>query len=232
MSAYTISDSLKVGSIDVSTPGGISVTDGLGGVVTLRADPATTSYTLTLPADTGALGDVLTEDTGTGDTIWAPPPTPIYAIWSVRDVRSQGTNGGTAGSIDTWLVRPLNTLTKPSGTGTEVTLSGNSIVLQDGVYWIECYVPNSNTLEVASRIRNVTTSSNIAFGTVTATNVAFGAMNTASSLKAIYTVSAGPEEIQIEQYFKNITSSNTFGLAANIPSTNEVFTTVTIQLVG
>lgn len=230
MSSYKITDKLKAGAADVSTPGGVSVTDGLGGVVTLRAATGTTSYTLTLPPDTGAVGEVLTESTGTGSTIWAVPPSPIYSMWSIRDQKSVGTNAGTAGVINTWLTRDLNTLTKPTGVGTEVTLSANQIILQDGVYWIEVWASSADTQEVAVRLRNVTSGTLLSNGSTSITNPPFGTLSTSSTARAITTVSGGPIAVEVQQYFKNITNPNTFGLATGI--TNEIYTLVNIQLVG
>ena len=230
MSSYKITDKLRAGAADVSNPGGVSVSDGLGGVVTLRAATGTTSYTLTLPPDTGTSGDVLTENTGTGNTVWAVPPSPIYSIWYIRDQKSAGTSAGTASAINTWLTRDLNTLLKPTGTGTEVTLSSNQIILQDGVYWLEAWVPSADTQQVAARLRDVTNGTNISNGSTSLTNPAFGTLSTSSNVRGIYTVSGGPVAVEVQQYYKSITNPNNFGLATGI--TNEIYTTVTIQLVG
>jgi hypothetical protein len=230
MSSYKITDKLRAGAADVSNPGGVSVTDGLGGVVTLRAASGTTSYTLTLPPDTGSVGEVLTENTGTGSTIWAVPPSPIYSIWYIRDQKGAGVNAGTAGAINTWLTRDLNTLVKPSGTGTEVTLSSNQIILQDGVYWIEAWVPSADTQQVATRLRDVTNNINITNGSTSITNPGFGTLSTVSNVRDVHTVTGGPIAVEVQQYFKSITNPNNLGLATGI--TNEIYTIVNIQLVG
>jgi len=233
MASYKITEKLRLGPADGSTPGGISVTDGLGGVVTLNADSATTSYTLTLPPTTGNITEVMTENTGTGDTIWAPPPSPIFSMWTLEEKRAAGVNPIPAGPavVNTWETRSLNTIRSSAGAGAEVTLSGNSIVLATGLYWIEVYTSSYNTLDVNMRLRDITAGVNVVNGTATTTNVLFGGAMSYDLAKAIYNVTVGPVSLDVQQRFENINSGNGYGVAASF-GINEIYTVDNVQLVG
>lgn len=237
MSSYKITDKLNVGSADGVTPGGISVTDGLGGVVTLKAAAATTNYTLTLPPDTGNATEVLTENTGTGDTIWAPPPSPIFSMWTIQYKLPAGSNPVPAGptAVNTWEARELNTIFSSPGAGATVTLpSSTTVLLQQGVFWIEGYSSTYKTLRVNSRLRNITTNSIISRGTGTECNIVeFGTndMMSYSIVKTIYTVTGAAETIELQQRYESIGSGVVYGTASNVGA-EEVYVVLNIQLVG
>jgi hypothetical protein len=228
MSSYTISDRLRAAASDASNPGEINITDGIGGSITVVASQDTSSYTLSLPSTNGAVSDVLTSEDDTGSMVWSPPPAiPTFNVWYFTDTRLSGINAGDAPTAFSWLQRVLNTTTKPAGTGTEAALSGSSIILDPGVWWIEAYTPfNSLGMNTGTRIIETVSQNVLAYGlpTYSASSVETCVLST------FITVDVAPLSIDLEY---QVTGSflNNLGLACGFGEP-ETYTVVKVTLVG
>jgi hypothetical protein len=228
MAFYSITDGLRATASDVSTPGNISITDGIGGSVTVSPSQDTATYTLTLPPTNGSSSDVLTSEDTTGSMAWLPPPSfPTFNVWYFKDVKPSGTNGGSASTI-AWLQRTLNTTSKPPGTGTEASLSGNSILLEQGVWWIEVYTPFSGTLnQTTTRIIETVSQNVLAYGGIPTNN---SRLANIASIEALITVDSGPLSIDIEYQISESVINN-LGIACGFGEP-ETYTLVKVTLVG
>ena len=82
--------------------------------------------------------------------------------WIVKDVKSDGTNGGTF-TKGSWQTRDLNTLEGDSDTS--VTLSSNQITLTAGKYQIDATAPAYKVGFHQCRFRNITDSTTVIAGT-------------------------------------------------------------------
>jgi hypothetical protein len=149
------------------------------GFVELAAPDAAGSNTLTLPTGNGTAGQYLQTAGSSGELSWQTVSTPNVAFESyavIADQKTSNTDAGTFSSGD-WRTRDLNTeLFDPDGI---VSISSNQFTLGAGTYYMVAYAPAHRVDKHIARVRNVTDSVDVAFGTSEVANN--GTYNTSTS---------------------------------------------------
>ncbi|GAB5464724.1 MAG: hypothetical protein Kapaf2KO_01600 [Candidatus Kapaibacteriales bacterium] len=145
----------------------------------------------------------------------------------VKDVKAQGTQGGTFTS-GSWQTRDLNTL---EGDNTIVSVSGNQFTLGAGTYIIEASAPALGVIGHKCRLWNVTDSDIEITGSSEYSRVG-DYPQTRSFLESIITINAA--KVFEIQHICSFTSSTTSGLgfANNFTGTDEVYTIVKITKIS
>lgn len=171
-------------------------------------------------------GQVLTATSATTATWQTPVVGANTNTWVISDVKAAGTNGGTF-TQGAWRIRDLNTLSKPSGAGTEVQLavapaSANQLRIEDGTYWVYGEVPGDGVDEHKARLRNITDGTTEINGTSidTRTN-----RTCPSTLMGYLVVSSGPKVYEIQHQCVDTRVNVGFGVAAGF-GTVEVYTRI------
>jgi hypothetical protein len=116
--------------------GGMTLAGSTSGTLTLKANPTTTSYTLSFPPTGGTLNYLLQTD-GSGTTNWVNPS--ALGLGTVTSVGlSTGTTGLTVGGNTSQTINANGTFNLAGtlavangGTGTTVSTGANSVVLRD-----------------------------------------------------------------------------------------------------
>jgi hypothetical protein len=232
-SAYPLESPIEVTGNGV-TPGQVNFSDGANSVEVKAPPTLTGTVNFTLPDSDGAANQVLKWPASGSTTIWADKAGPGGGntdIWFIGDQKASGTDGG-AFISGAWRTRVLNTLAKPSGTGTEVQLAvapagTNQILIQDGFYRIEAVAPALRVQEHQARLRNITDVTTEAVGTSSNSNAA---VTSFSFISGVWTVSGGPKVYEIQQQ-GNQTRADGFGTAAGFGEP-EVYTRVFIERIS
>lgn len=141
------------------------------------------------------------------------------------DVKSAGTNGGTATS-GSFLTRTLNTI---EGDTDIVSLSTNQFTLQPGRYFLRGQCPASIVGNHKCLLYNITTSANASIGTSSTTSTVGDTYYTYFFYMVELTV---PTTYEVRHRVTTTRASTGFGIATSL-STDEVYTCVDIiQLAG
>lgn len=149
----------------------------------------------------------------------ALPPPMLVAV----DEKASGTNAGTS-TASTWVQRDLNTERVNTIAGASV--SGNQFTLPAGTYDIEFNAPGYYCNHHKLRVYNVTDGAAVILGQ--------NAYNAASSLstqaygRGSVTITAN-KTFRVDHWTGRTQGANGLGVAQSIPSTNEVYTTVTVR---
>lgn len=182
---------------------------------------ATASTTMNLvAAQTGTVTVTLPDRTGTIATFKE-----INDVWVLTDEKASGTDGGTL-TLGAWRTRDLQTLRKPSGTGTEITLNnagaGPGIVATAGTYFFQFFSPSFRAGDVQLRLRNATDATTALVGQTFRSGDA--ASNTAKMglVDGIVTI-ASTKTFEVQQQGDLTQTANGMGMAAGIGA-NEVYT--------
>lgn len=146
--------------------------------------------------------------------------------WVVKDVKTNGTNGGTITSAS-WNIRTLNTLS--GSADTSVTLNSNLITFTPGTYYIYGWAPAYNALKHKIRLYDTTNSITRIDGTSCVTDTVNNAQ-TDSKISDIVTF-ANTSSCRIEHWCNNTKISTGLGLASGA-GTNEVYTTIFIEKIA
>ena len=160
----------------------------------------------------------------------ALPTTTSLKTMVVKDVKAQGTDGGTA-TATTWTTSVLNTTESDTIGG---NLASNTITLPAGTYRVRASKVFMQTR--ASRIRWKTSASNdvIIYGNVVQAGFLSGSVtNNARSgatavLDGIFTISANTDFI-LQYYVEATVDGEDLGAAQNASSVSEVYATVVIE---
>ena len=140
----------------------------------------------------------------------------------IKDVKSNGTNGGSFNS-GSWRERDLQTLTQ---TGSFVSsLSGNEFTLISGTYLIDARCPGYDVNDHKARLYNVSDSSTELVG-INARADDHGDSVTDSCIKDIFTI-ASSKTFRIEHRCDKSNSGDGFGLS-NGYGVDEIYTTVSL----
>jgi hypothetical protein len=145
-----------------------------------------------------------------------------YAI--IRDEKTTGTNGGTFTS-GAWVIRTLNTtVSYPTGQN-DISLTGNIITLDPGVYRVESICPGNRCSRHTSRIVNNDTSAVLIVGTVvdSTTTQDLTTLSIASGILTVSTIL----NIRIEHRCTTTRNTNGLGIASGFQT--EVYTQVNIE---
>jgi hypothetical protein len=148
--------------------------------------------------------------------------TTLVAI--IRDVKSQGTNGGTF-STGAWRIRDLNNLS--GNANSRVSLSSNQFTLQPGKYFIHASAPANDVDEHQTRIFNVTTSSVESYGMV---NISGNASMQIASMVSCYVDLSSSTVFRLEH--RNGQNENNTGFGAAAGWGDEVYSIVNIQVLN
>lgn len=167
----------------------------------------------------------LLNSSGTETAIGSGQPANIQTVF-IKDIKSSGTGGGdvTAGS---YVTRVLNTLENPSSYSW-VSLSSNQFTLSSGTYIIEASSPASDCDEYKTRLRNITDSTTVTFGTserASSTNAA----TSRSHLSCVVTIAAS-KAFEVQIYVNTtVTTGDDRGLGrATNTGDDEVYTIVQV----
>jgi uncharacterized delta-60 repeat protein len=167
-------------------------------------------YTTSGNLDTswGTLG-IVNDPAGTNTNI------PIY----ISDQKSIGTNGGTF-TAGAWRTRDLNSI---SSITTNISLSGNQIILQPGNYTVRISAPAYKVGLHQIRLQNITDEITLAYGSSAIANasgsITFSIVEANISVNKVTTLEVQHQCTVTEQF-------DGFGIAGGFG--NEVYTTVNI----
>lgn len=170
----------------------------------------------------GSAGEVL-KSNGAGA---APTFERIAPMVIVVDEKAQNTQGGTF-TGGAWQTRDLNTLRVNDDT--IASLASDQITLPAGTY--ECWIsaPAFDTNQHMIRLRDTTADSNIATGTsalADATNLE----TSRSHLETKFVLSVS-SVLEVQHRGVTTQATNGFGIASNLPSTVETYTTAMFRKV-
>jgi hypothetical protein len=192
----------------------------------------------------GTNGQVLTANSsGTTGISWQTPGSTIETavLWELQTTGTRpAENGGSAGDASTttdtnkWQTRTLTTIA-PSGGTTHISLSSNTITLLARTYLIEGSCPAGNTSVSTTATNHKTRLYNTTSGTVAieGTSEAVYTGFTRSFFSGIITPSTSTT-YQVQHYLVPGTvlslpiSNVSFGNAAGLVSTDEIYSTVNI----
>ena len=218
---------LEIQGANSSNPGELVMSDGTNSITVKPSTSLASDVDFFLPNNTGSSGQILTK-TATG-TEWATSTSVNRSnIWFIKDVKTSGTDGGTftSGSLQT---RDLNTLTKPSGTGTEVQLAvspatTNQIRIEDGTYLVHVEAPGFDVDEHKCILYNVSDSTTELVGTSVTT---INTLSVPSMIDGFLTVTSGPKVYEVRHQCVVSNAGDGFGAAAGF-GVSEVYTVVSI----
>jgi hypothetical protein len=142
----------------------------------------------------------------------------------IRDQKTAGTSGGTFTSGD-WRTRTLNDITSYPIGQTDITLSGNIITLDTGVYTIEAICPGNRCGRHTSRIMDNDLNTVLLIGSVVDSTTSQD-VTTLSITTGILTVSS---TINIRIEHRCAVSRGTNGLGSASGFQTEVYTQVKIE---
>ena len=223
--AYIINSPQTVLGTGIS-PGQINFSDGTNAVQVKAPTTLAGNVNFVLPDAAGTTGQFL-QWNASGNTQWVTGSSfPNTDVWYITDQKTTGTNGGTFTS-GSWQTRNLNTLTKPSGTGTDITVSSNILSIATGTYKVLITAPGMRVSSHKSRLRNTTdgvtelvgSSANIASSTTT---------GTVSVILGILVVASGPKNYTVEHQCATTRNTDGFGLAAGF-SEVEIYTSCVFE---
>lgn len=148
---------------------------------------------------------------------------PVQQIAIIKDVKPQGTNGGTA-NTGSFFARDLNTV---EGDASIVSLGSNQITLGKGRYYVSGKVPGVNVGLFTSQFINTADSTDVIEGSSEISELGTE-NNTISSMFEGYleVTSQSTYEVQMQVSTSNATIG--LGQACNFSPKSEVYTTVTI----
>ena len=218
----------------VPIPGTIYLSNGSAHVEVAAPSSLTGNVNFILPDSDGTANQVLKWPSSGTTLSWEDETiTGNTNIWYIKDIKSSGTDGGSFTS-GAWQTRTLNTLTKPTGTGTEVQLAvapagTNQILIEDGSYRIESMAPALSVQDHQSRLRNITIGVTTLVGT-SSTSFSNSASST-SDIRGLFTVSSGPVIFEIQHRCSSSNTSDGFGAASGFGE-NEVYTQLYIEKIG
>ena len=171
-------------------------------------------------AATPSSGQVLTATGATTATWQTPASSGNTNRWVITDEKTTGTNGGTFTS-GAWQTRDLNKLVKPSGTGSDVTISSNQITITSGTYYVWAHGEADDVKENQVRFRNVTDGSTAIVGHSSNADKGIG-----SFLAGIITP-ASTKTYELQHRCDTTRSNTGFGVANGFGEV-EVYSTVVI----
>lgn len=158
--------------------------------------------------------DVLEHYNGTAWRILDRP------LLHLRDIKSNGTNGGTFSAGD-WRTRTVNTeVTDEIGS----TLSSNQFSLPAGTYEVDIRVPAYNVASHQARLQNITDSS-VALGGTSEYSAGASAQSI-SVIRGRFTIAA-QKTFEVQHQSQSSQATNGLGVPANI-GTSEIYTDVMI----
>jgi hypothetical protein len=142
----------------------------------------------------------------------------------IEEQQPSGTNGGTftSGSYQT---RVLNTLVRNAGS--IASLVSNQVTLAAGTYYFRWAAPGVNTTQHKTKLRNVTASSDVAFGT--SEYAATSGASTQSVGSCVVTI-GGSTSFSIQHQCLVTATTNGFGVASTFGT--EVYTRLEITKLG
>lgn len=172
-----------------------------------------------LVTQTNGVSVNLTADERTNFAINARPTIVIAAPYVlVRDVKSNGTNGGgfTSGA---WQTRTLNTIS--SDTAGISSLSSNQLTLPAGTYRCHIVAPGYSVNDHVVRLRNITDSVTIAEGITGRSNSS--SVIDKSILSYKFTISKSTV-FEVQHQCETTNATDGFGRASNFVTDNEIYT--------
>lgn len=236
MSSFPISSTVEIVGTGIA-PGQVNFSDGTNSVEVKAPTTLTGTVNFTLPDADGTANQVLTWPTSGSTTVWADKGGSGGGntdIWFIKDEKTSGTDGGTFSS-GAWQTRVLNTINKPSGTGTQVQLAvapagANQLRIEDGLYRIVSRAPAFAVFSHTSRLQNVTDAVTEIVGSVSTSQVVIlGDVSVSISvIDDVFVVSGGPKIYEIQHRCDTTNTGDGFGVAAGF-GVSEVYTQVTIE---
>ena len=170
--------------------------------------------------------------------------------WIVQDVKSTGSNGGTARE-GVWQTRTLNSL---SGSGADnCTLQNDRMILKRGTYKVTASVPAYGVETHRARLYNVSRNATAHYGpTQHANGVDDGdddssggnngngngnnkknstsiSVQTFAALKGLVSVTEDSEQFEMQHYCSNSHESSGLGRAQGLSGVPEIYTTVEVE---
>ena len=198
---------------------------------TIQTPTLSGSSNFILPTSTGTTGEGLTWG-ASGVTEWGTVGGSI-SNWIIRDVKTSGTDGGTF-TAGAWQTRDLNTLTKPSGVGTEVQLAvspatTNQLRIEAGTYRIFAIAccgddPEQNKC----KLRNITDSTDTLIGS-SARAPSGGSGN--SLIHGFFTI-ASTKVFELQHRCTSTTLTSGFGDATGVAGVSEVYSSIYIEKIA
>jgi len=151
----------------------------------------------------------------------------LYAsVAIICDQKSSGTSGGTFTS-GAWRTRDLNTeVTDVDGI---VSIASNRFTLQAGTYTINWSAPGYGTYRHKSKLRDITTSSDLQIGTSAYTSDADNVATTSIGAKTVTITSAHIYEVQHRCQQSEATDGYGVNGGSSTGSVVEIYTTVIIH---
>lgn len=143
-------------------------------------------------------------------------------MWIIKDIKTIGTNGGQF-IANTWVTRDLNNL---SGSGIGCSLSSNQFTLNIGTYYIQARVPAVDVGYHGCKLYNITTASDIAFGSTIQGGNIFE--STYSLLDTFVTIGSSTVYEIRHRCTQGSPDKTGFGVASGFMS-NEIYTSLIIQ---
>jgi len=154
---------------------------------------------------------------------------PTQKVCYLKDVKSSGTNGGTA-TAGSWTTRTLNVINETgsitTGSCSFATLSANKFTLQPGKYKINATVPALATNGHQALVYSVTGAANAIIGS-SEYLVAANYVSTPSKINGFLEPST-PTEYDIRQRFETTRNNDGLGSRAGFTVDGEVYTQVEI----
>ena len=150
-------------------------------------------------------------------------PTPSWPV-SVKDVKADGTAGGTATS-GSFATRDLNTV---EGDDDIVSLSSNQITLTPGTYDIWACVPTHRANTVQTRLRNTTDSTDAIIGTSAYSDPSAGIANVYSFIVG-HLVLTSPKTFEVQMEVQTTRAGDGFGQESSVTGQSEVYTQVVVR---
>ena len=215
----TISDSNNGFSLD-GTNNKLRLYGTSSGYSDIIAAAGSASTTFTLPANGGSSGQYL-QTNGSGALSFSTPSVAFESFAVIADQKTSGTDGGTFTSGD-WRTRDLNTeLFDPDGI---VSISSNQFTLGAGTYYMVAHAPAHRVDKHIARIRNMTDSVVMAFGTTEVANN--GTYNSSTSKVFARVTITSSKAFEVQHKCDTTFSSSGFGWNANY--SDEKYTVVEI----
>ena len=171
-----------------------------------------------------ANNEILQYNSGAGE--WQNVVLPGAAsVAFVRDLKSNGTDGGTFTS-GAWQTRDLNDL---SGVTSFISISSNQFDLDDGDYVLEAHGPAHNVARHKLKLRDITNVADIVLGSNAYTSPGSGNVQTNSYLTVKFTAT-GTTTYEIQHRCSATKADDGFGIDSSFGE-DEVYTQVKITKV-
>jgi hypothetical protein len=191
---------------------------------TTKGDILSHNGTTQVRVPVGINGAVLVADSSEVSGVkWGVSSSEIYVV---SDVKSQGTNGGSA-SRNNFFMRDLNTLDKYPSNANRVSIQNNYMLIYPGTYYVSGSSPYIDVRSVTTRLFNYTASSVVIIGRSGYSNT----NNIASYLdiQGIFVMTA-PSFVGLEYRCQDDRSR--YGLGEASGYQDEVYTKITLKKIA